>query len=410
VEVKGRLRILFVVPHASLGGHPYHAAIYETEALAKANQDVTLLTFAPVDYLGRALKVKLITVIGPEKGRLTRLLGPDLNRHPVLAYLLTLLAYLLTLLKVPKLGGRTGFDVVYLRDGDGFMILPQALGVLFGGRRWLISLLLTEERPTLLGRVFKSPLGARIFGLSFSKNEYGYVCQNQHASSYYSRRFLKGMLVDRVYLLPPLIQEPSRLAEPLEITNAKSDLGIRADQLILLSFGALHRGKDVDVVLNAMEAFPNLALVHAGQTHGRLRGMKNRHPGLRVSVIDSFIPEESKPTYFGFASAVILSYTKEFTGTASMLWEACRYRVPVIASDNEQLAELVSRYKLGVTFHAQDADSLKDAINRFLALTQEEKLELKRNCERFFHEFSSVSWADKFLQICGELSREKSSS
>ena len=402
LDARRRLRILYVCPLAHLVSHLPYAAVSETAALAKANQDVTLLTFAPLQYVAADPNVKLFHALGSENKNLRRLLRPALDhrRHPRIALSL---AFLLTLLEVQKLRRKTRFDVIHIRDGDDFMPLVQVFGILFGGGRWLISLLRVYERPFVLNAAFESAIGALIYRLSLSRTRYGYVCSNQHDFDYYSERFMSGLFSKKVFLLHPIVPKPLRFPGPQEIADARANLGITQGQQVLLSFGVLHPGKDVETLLSAMDAIPEAVLVHAGPTYGRLKELSKMHQRLRIIVNDSFIPEDSKPVYFGLASAVILSYTRKFTSTASNLWEACRYQVPVIASSNEQMTDLVSRYNLGVIFEAQDSGSLEGAIRRFLAFTPQERNELKRNCERFSDEFSSARWAANCRKIYEEL-------
>jgi predicted Kef-type K+ transport protein len=48
-----------------------------------------------------------------------------------------------------------------------------------------------------------------------------------------------------------------------------------------------------------------------------------------------------------------------------MLWEACKYDLPVIASDANLLGKDVNQYNLGLTFEAENEDSLRWAIALF---------------------------------------------
>jgi len=119
----------------------------------------------------------------------------------------------------------------------------------------------------------------------------------------------------------------------------------------------------------------------------------------KTIIRESYIPEEEKPYYFFAADAIILSYTRQFLSATSLLWQACRFGTPVIASDNGQLKELVEAFQPGLLFTAQDADSLRQAIIHFINLDPEEIQALKDNCHRFSHEFSMEKWARTCLEI-----------
>jgi len=114
---------------------------------------------------------------------------------------------------------------------------------------------------------------------------------------------------------------------------------------------------------------------------------------------DYYVPEEEKPYYFFAADAAVLSYTKEFLSTTSLLWESCRFGIPVIASDNGDLKALMETFKPGLLFKAQDVDSLKEAITRFIELRPGEVKKLKENCHKFTYQFSMKKWAQRCIKL-----------
>jgi glycosyltransferase involved in cell wall biosynthesis len=118
-------------------------------------------------------------------------------------------------------------------------------------------------------------------------------------------------------------------------------------------------------------------------------------------------PSSKRPYYFFAADAVILSYTRQFLSTSSLLWEACRFGTPVIASDNGQLKELMETFRPGLLFSAQNPESLTAAIIRFMKLKPKEIEVLKNNCHRFASEFSMDKWAQKCLEIYSRLLADK---
>ena len=123
----------------------------------------------------------------------------------------------------------------------------------------------------------------------------------------------------------------------------------------------------------------------------------------RVIVRDSYIAETEKPLYFASADAVVLSYRKDFVQTASMLLEAARFGLPVIASDVGELGELVRRYRTGLVFRAEDPESLREAFARFLSSTSDDRVNMGRNCGKLCDDFSLDSWANQCLSIFAEL-------
>ena len=123
--------------------------------------------------------------------------------------------------------------------------------------------------------------------------------------------------------------------------------------------------------------------------------------------MDCYITEVEKPYYFAAADAVVLSYKKDFLQTASMLFEAAKFKLPTIASDVGELGELVKKYQTGFVFTAEDTDSLKDALSRFLCLSQSEKEIMGRNCEKLCDDFSLETWGQRCMELIMDLCNRK---
>lgn len=191
-------------------------------------------------------------------------------------------------------------------------------------------------------------------------------------------------------------------------------MGLPQDNPVLLSFGFLHAGKDIETIFHALKDVPNTFLIHGGDQMFKLHlpnstNLAEKYDMLDRTIIrDYYIPEEEKPYYFHAADAIVLSYTREFLGTTSLLWQACRFGTPVIASDNGQLKELMEEYKPGLLFKAQDPDSLREAVMRFIKLKPGEIETLKDNCRRFAREFSHDKWAQKCLEVYTKLLADNS--
>jgi glycogen synthase len=71
--------------------------------------------------------------------------------------------------------------------------------------------------------------------------------------------------------------------------------------------------------------------------------------------------------------------------------------LPVIISDNEQFKDIMDKYKVGLAFKAQDADSLRETIGRFIDLSLEQRQMFKDNCKRFNQDYSMDRWAKNCL-------------
>jgi len=397
------LRILYVCPFAHRLGHYSWAAVHETYALKKVGLEVTLLTFAGVRDEEPHGVQHLSVIPLNETGLFSNFTRYYLQkacamRSKLVKWPLLLSEYLSTLILAILLRKRLKFNVIHLRDGDPFLFLPLLSGLFVRNVNWVISLL----GVSLANRLY-SNLSRPILKLSLSKNHFIFVCQNEAVKEYYETRilrFLHGLPTGRIVILPPGLEQENHF---VSLEEARRHLKLPFKKIVLLSFGTVHAGRDLDCVFKAIKNAQNVILLQAGGIlpgNLKLDSLAQKY-GLedRVIIKDTYIPEADKPYYFSAADAIILSYVKSFSQTASILWEACRFHRPVIASNNSELGEFVRKYGVGLVFRAQDSLSLQDAINRFISLSSEELEKMKRNSEHFCDYFSFEKWAQRCLKI-----------
>jgi len=411
-----RLKVLYVCPFAHYPGHFSWAATRETEALKQAGIDIRLLTFCGVIDESEVRVPQLTVLPKTGLGRLLRKPFDLLRKNAITRWLLMSFETLLTLATAIRLKKKLPIDIIHLRDGEPYLFLPHILCLPFKGYRWLISLtasniyLPAEIRSfkllvyTMAVRALNNKMWRPLYKLSLKRNSFLFAVQNEVAQADYSN-YMGHVFNGRVMCLPV---GTSGETEIIPKEEARRYLSLPLDKSVLLTFGAFHSGKDIDTVFRALKDLPEVYLVHAGsQAFGlgvNLEEVARDYIDAdRISIRDYYVPEAEKPYYFFAADAVILSYTRQFLSTSSLLWEACRFGTPVIASDNGQLKELVERYQPGLLFKAQDADSLRDAVTRFIRFTPKQGKVLKDNCRRFVDEFSMSRWGERCLEIYGRL-------
>ena len=216
---------------------------------------------------------------------------------------------------------------------------------------------------------------------------------------------MRGVFSGNVIYLPLGFGSTIR---PVSKKEARQRLDLPQDKLLLLSFGTCHPGKDIEVIFHALKNSPDVILVQGGKHTFSVGAdpakLAQDYAVLdRVIIKDYYIPEEEKPYYFFAADAVILSYTRQFLSSASLLWESSLFETPVIASDEGQLGELVKVFQPGLLFNAQDAASLREAIIRFSSLKPSQIEIMKSNCRKFSNEFSINKWAQRCLDLYEDL-------
>jgi glycosyltransferase involved in cell wall biosynthesis len=414
-----RIKVLYVCPFAHHPGHPPSAAIHETQALARAGADVNLLTFCGIIDKTK-VKVPHITVFSHSEfpRPLQRSVNLSFARWTLFRWLVMFLENFLTLAAATRLKRKLKYDIIHLRDGEPFLFLPFLLSFPHRGLNWVVSLIggnlsytppplattLRKNLPlfvyTLALKVINSKLWRPLYRRSLARNNFLFITQSEAVKRDYST-YLQGVFSGKVIYLPLGFGSTIR---PVSKKEARQRLDLPQDKLLLLSFGTCHPGKDIEVVFRALKNLPDVVLLQGGKHTFSVGAdpakLAQDYAVLdRVIIKDYYIPEGEKPYYFFAADAVILSYTRKFLSSASLLWESSLFETPVIASDNGQLGELVKTFQTGLLFKAQDAASLREAIMRFLSLKPEAIEIFKNNCRRFCDEFSIDKWAQGCLRL-----------
>ena len=404
---KREIRILYTCPFAHHEGHYPLATVNESLALAKAGFKVFLCTFRGVAFKGVSIPLTSRRVCSGRFGTLVSSLTRVLNSWRITKPIGLAIEYLSTLIFAALLENALKYDVIYLRDGElSFLVLPFLN--LFFKRKWIITVIgsfSTSLPYRLIYHLVTIPLWKSFYLKHLHKLDFLIVAHNRYLETFFVRNLFKFEVLSQRVRVVPLGVEGIKNYVPQD--EARRRLNLPLNIPIFLHFGVLHPGKDIKTVLAAFEEIPNAILVLAGRNlkyfEAKVINLKNlivRHK-LQEKVVlrDFYIPEEDKKYYFAAADAVILSYRREFLFTASVLFEAARFRVPVIASDNAELGELVKKYRLGLIFKAQNPSSLKDTIVRFCNLNQSEKEAFRKNCEKFVWIFSIENWALQHKEI-----------
>ncbi|MFI0357209.1 glycosyltransferase family 4 protein [Actinomadura sp. 9N407] len=176
-----------------------------------------------------------------------------------------------------------------------------------------------------------------------------------------------------------LTSRPVRVAEmpahlPTSASAPASD-GKRHDRLLF--FGMVRPYKGLDVLLRALAGGPEgVSLTVAGEFWGGVDETRAliRELGLdeRVDLRPGYVPASDVPELFGAADALVLPYR---TATASQnVWMAYEYGVPVIATRVGGFAEQVQDGVNGLVCDPDDVGSLTDALKRFYAPGEPERL------------------------------------
>ena len=151
----------------------------------------------------------------------------------------------------------------------------------------------------------------------------------------------------------------------------------------LLFFGAIRRNKGLDLLLRAMRHLPRYALTVAGEPVERAYFENQivpqvaalRAAGVRVELVDRFVPDDEVGPLFSTHSAIVLPYTRQFVAQSGVVFMALAYGLPVVASTAGGLRDLLGEYPVGTTFDGQSPEALAAAVEALHATERKEELE-----------------------------------
>ena len=416
-EPERKFKILYVCPWAHWPGHHPDFSKRESLALFEQGMEINICTFRGILDQQKPQIIPQKTVVSSWIGFPLGVLAYLLHLIPGGRYLAGSLEQFATLCLAVNLRKTLHYDVIYLRDGDPFIFFPFILGLFLKHYNWTIVLVGQKViydpdslLSSLFSRLINAPFWKPIFLKNFSNNRFAFTCENECIKKIFETKFLDGILAGRITVVPLGLKKTSA---QMPQKKARKYLGLPEDRSIFLHFGILHPAKDVKTIIAAIEKLPDVLLVHAGKigTGTDLARLVNDH-GLQDKVIikDCYIPETEKQYYFAAADAIILAYTKDFLVAGSMLWQAARFRLPAISSDNADLGEMVRKYGMGLVFHAEDVASLNRTLLNFLDSSHSQRETMSNNCKHFCDEFSFDNWSLRctkiFTDLCGQTGKK----
>lgn len=385
-------KILYVCPFANYAGHQPYVTQVEPEMLRRHGMKVDVLTFNGVSSQP-ILEGKHYRAF--EMGRFARRLWKFVEMA-------------VTLKKAVWIS--RDYDIILVRDGEPFPFLAHMANILArNGTKWIVSmmgsLLYTDTKEIkyrLLMRLLNSVVWYPFYWMSMRKNNIVLVTQNENVKA----RLCQSKLFDgKVKVAEWGMPQPKKVTK----SEAREKLCLPDDKVVLLSFGAPHTGKDMESMMRAVANTQDVILLHGGTHTYSLGGnpeklaMEYGIPGERVRIHNYYISESDKPYFYGAADAVLCCYKKAFKNTASIIWDAANYGVPVIASDANEVGSMVSQYGLGLLYETEDSGSLEIAIADFRISVKAMRAKWANNAIAFSALYSEDKWADKYIAIIEEI-------
>ena len=183
-----------------------------------------------------------------------------------------------------------------------------------------------------------------------------------------------GLARQNVHLRKTVIPHgPYDLGEPSRSRCAvRAELCLPRDAVVLLSFGHIRDGKNLDILLRAMVDLKDVFLVIAGTEAAGGQKPSAYYKSLaetlglasRCRWLIRYIQPNIAADLFGSVDLVALTYSSQFRSASGVLNLAVRYRRPIIASCGESaLSQAIDRYSLGVRVGPDDAKEIAEGLS-----------------------------------------------
>lgn len=195
---------------------------------------------------------------------------------------------------------------------------------------------------------------------------------------------------------------------PINKAIARRALRLDSSHKIFLIFGNLRTDKDYETALKALSktAEKNVRYLFCGAPTGV-------DPAWIESLIDDLklgdrvyprmlrylTPEEVRAA-FSASDFLLLPYKKVYRdGAGPLQKEAAMYQLPAIVSDVAGMSDVVEEFDLGLSFHAEDADSLAETLNDAVALADERIVKFKDNLRVLGEKNSFLAQASTYARV-----------
>lgn len=168
--------------------------------------------------------------------------------------------------------------------------------------------------------------------------------------------------------------------------HARKILKLNFNGPIFLMFGTMSRYKGYKTVIRALGLLKSdLRVLIAGYpkeiSEEEILGWANKYGAVGKIILHlRYIPEEQVKYYFTACNAILIPYIGRLFHESGPLLQACSYKIPILASNKGEIGELVERRKLGFVFDPISAIECKDAIKKFLNLSNNQLKNLEENC------------------------------
>ena len=160
---------------------------------------------------------------------------------------------------------------------------------------------------------------------------------------------------------------------PEEVGANRQDLEIPEEAFVILCFGHIRDGKNLNLLIDAIALIPDLHLLVVGKEQSSqdkklsfYREMADRLEVVgRCHFVNRFVHDEEVSGFFRLADCLALTYSADFHSASGVLNSDAQFRLPIVASGGESsLKFMINRYNLGVWVEPDSVDAILEGISQ----------------------------------------------
>jgi glycosyltransferase involved in cell wall biosynthesis len=194
-------------------------------------------------------------------------------------------------------------------------------------------------------------------------------------------------------------------------SRLRNELGIPADQRIVLYVGRVAAGRGLELFLEAVQRLPGVVGVILGDGPLVPKFRENIRSGLWQRVyLPGKIPLAELANYIASADvgvALIEDTCRSYHfALPNKLFEYINAGIPVVGSDLPEIAPIIQDHQIGEVVNAEDLQSIVDGIQHLLNHPTYYQ-QAKANTQRIAKKFTWKKEGKKLLQLYHELENDK---
>lgn len=151
----------------------------------------------------------------------------------------------------------------------------------------------------------------------------------------------------------------------------RTALGIPSDNYLVLSFGHVRDGKNLDLLIEALIDHLDVHLLVVGREQSASQRTIRDYQstanqlgvGNRCHWVNEFVPTEKVAQYFDASDCAAITYSGDFHSASAVLANISQFRIPVLASSGGgPLKRQVEEYGLGIWVQPDQKQSISRGI------------------------------------------------